>query len=110
MAERNPVVLMSTSMGDIRIELDAVNAPITTKNFLDYASAGHYDGLIFHRVIGGFMSEGAGIDAQMNEKKNKGPIKNEAANGLKNKVGSVAMARTSVVDSATSQFFITVKD
>jgi len=110
MVEKTPVVLMSTSMGDIRIELDAVNAPITTKNFLDYASAGHYDGLIFHRVIRGFMIQGGGMDAQMNEKKNKGPIKNEAANGLKNKVGSVAMARTNVVDSATSQFFINVKD
>jgi cyclophilin family peptidyl-prolyl cis-trans isomerase len=110
MAEKNPVVLMSTSMGNIRIELDAANAPITTKNFLDYASDGHYDGLIFHRVIPGFMIQGGGMDAQMNEKKNKAPIKNEAANGLKNKIGSVAMARTNVVDSATSQFFINVKD
>jgi peptidyl-prolyl cis-trans isomerase B (cyclophilin B) len=110
MAEKNPVVLMSTSMGDIRIELDAVNAPITTKNFLDYANAGHYDGLIFHRIIPGFMIQGGGMDAQMNERKNKGPIKNEAANGLKNRLGSIAMARTGVVDSATSQFFINVKD
>jgi peptidyl-prolyl cis-trans isomerase B (cyclophilin B) len=110
MAEKNPVVLMSTSMGNIRIELDATNAPITTKNFLDYASDGHYDGLIFHRVIPGFMIQGGGMDAQMNEKKNKAPIKNEAANGLTNKIGSVAMARTNVVDSATSQFFINVKD
>jgi peptidyl-prolyl cis-trans isomerase B (cyclophilin B) len=110
MAEKNPVVLMSTSMGEIRIELDAVNAPITTKNFLDYANAGHYDGLIFHRVIRGFMIQGGGMDPQMREKKNNGPIKNEAANGLKNKLGSVAMARTNVVDSATSQFFINVKD
>ena len=110
MAEKNPVVLMSTSMGNIRIELDAGNAPITTKNFLDYASDGHYDGLIFHRVIPGFMIQGGGMDAQMNEKKHKAPIKNEAANGLKNKIGSVAMARTNVVDSATAQFFINVKD
>jgi peptidyl-prolyl cis-trans isomerase B (cyclophilin B) len=110
MAEKNPVVLMSTSKGDIRIELDAQNAPITTKNFLEYASSGHYDGVIFHRVIPGFMIQGGGMDAQMNEKKSKGPIKNEAANGLKNKVGSVAMARTNVVDSATAQFFINVKD
>ena len=110
MAEKNPVVLMSTSMGNIRIELDAQNAPITTKNFLEYASNGHYDGVIFHRVIPGFMIQGGGMDAQMNEKKNKGPIKNEAANGLKNKLGSVAMARTNVVDSATAQFFINVKD
>ena len=68
MADKNPVVLMSTSMGDIRIELDAVNAPITTKNFVDYVSAGHYDGLIFHRVIPGFMIQGGGMDAAMNEK------------------------------------------
>ncbi len=110
MAEKNPVVLMTTSMGNIRIELDAGKAPITTKNFLDYVSEGHYDGLIFHRVIPGFMIQGGGMDAQMNEKKNKAPIKNEAANGLKNKIGTVAMARTNVVDSATAQFFINVKD
>jgi peptidyl-prolyl cis-trans isomerase B (cyclophilin B) len=110
MAEQNPIVLMTTSMGNIRIELDAAKAPITTKNFLDYVSDGHYDGLIFHRVIPGFMIQGGGMDAQMNEKKGKPPIKNEAANGLKNNVGSVAMARTNVVDSATAQFFINVKD
>jgi cyclophilin family peptidyl-prolyl cis-trans isomerase len=101
---------MSTSMGNIRIELDAEKAPITTKNFLDYTSAGHYDGLIFHRVIPGFMIQGGGMDAQMKEQKTNAPIKNEAGNGLKNKVGTVAMARTNVVDSATSQFFINVKD
>lgn len=110
MTDKNPVVLLTTSMGNIRIELDAQNAPISTKNFLDYVNDGHYDGLIFHRVIPGFMIQGGGMDAQMKEKKNKGPIKNEAANGLKNKIGSLAMARTNVVDSATSQFFINVKD
>ncbi len=110
MADKNPVVLMSTSMGDIRIELDAVKAPITTKNFVDYVSAGHYDGLIFHRVIPGFMIQGGGMDAGMNEKKNKSPIKNEAVNGLKNNLGTLAMARTNVVDSATSQFFVNVKN
>ncbi len=110
MAEKNPVVLMTTSMGDIRIELDAEKAPISTKNFVDYVSAGHYDGLIFHRVIAGFMIQGGGMDAQMNEKRGKSPIKNEAANGLKNNLGTVAMARTNVVDSATAQFFINVKD
>jgi cyclophilin family peptidyl-prolyl cis-trans isomerase len=110
MAEKNPVVTMSTSKGDIRIELDAANAPISTKNFVDYVSAGHYDGLIFHRVIPGFMIQGGGMDAQMNEKKNKAPIKNEAANGLKNNLGTLAMARTNVVDSATAQFFINVKN
>jgi len=110
MADKNPVVLMSTSMGDIRIELDAVKAPITTTNFVDYVSAGHYDGLIFHRVIPGFMIQGGGMDAALNEKSNKSPIKNEAANGLKNDIGTLAMARTNVVDSATSQFFINVKN
>jgi peptidyl-prolyl cis-trans isomerase B (cyclophilin B) len=110
MAEKNPVVLLSTSMGNIRIELDATKAPITSKNFVDYVNDGHYNGLIFHRVIPGFMIQGGGMDAQMNEKKNKSPIKNEAANGLKNNLGTVAMARTNVVDSATSQFFINVKN
>jgi cyclophilin family peptidyl-prolyl cis-trans isomerase len=110
MAENNPIVLMSTSMGDIRIELDAGNAPITAKNFLDYVNEGHYDGLIFHRVIPGFMIQGGGMDSGMKEKKNKAPIKNEAANGLKNNTGTIAMARTNVVDSATSQFFINVKN
>lgn len=110
MAEKNPIVVLETSKGNIRIELDADKAPITTKNFLDYVRDKHYDGLIFHRVIQGFMIQGGGMDAQMREKKNRAPIKNEAANGLKNDVGTVAMARTNVVDSATSQFFINVKD
>ena len=107
---KNPVVTMSTSIGNIRIELDAANAPITTQNFLQYVNEGFYDGLIFHRVIPGFMIQGGGFDFQMKQKKTKAPIKNEAANGLKNKVGSIAMARTDVVDSATAQFFINVKD
>jgi len=111
MAEtKNPIVNMTTSKGSIRIQLDAEKAPITTKNFLDYIDAGHYDGLIFHRVIGGFMIQGGGMDEQMKEKKTRAPIKNEAGNGLKNKIGSIAMARTNVVDSATSQFFINLKD
>src|SRR5215470_2585135 len=109
-ASKNPVVTMTTSMGDIRIELDAANAPITTQNFLDYVKEGFYDGLIFHRVIAGFMIQGGGFDPQMKQKKTRSPIKNEAANGLKNKLGSIAMARTNVVDSATAQFFINVKD
>jgi len=107
---KNPVVTMSTSMGDIRIELDADKAPITTRNFLDYVKEGFYDGLIFHRVIPGFMIQGGGFDPQMKQKGGKSPIKNEATNGLKNKNGSIAMARTNVVDSATAQFFINVKD
>jgi len=107
---KNPVVAMSTNMGDIRIELDTANAPITTQNFLEYVNDGFYNGLIFHRVIQGFMIQGGGFDSQMKQKKTKAPIKNEATNGLKNKLGSVAMARTNVVDSATAQFFINVKD
>lgn len=110
MADKNPVVLVSTNKGDIRIELDSEKAPVTTQNFIDYVSAGHYDGLVFHRVIPGFMIQGGGMDQQMGEKKTKSPIKNEAANGLKNQSGSIAMARTNVVDSATSQFFINLKD
>jgi peptidyl-prolyl cis-trans isomerase B (cyclophilin B) len=107
---KNPVVTMATNMGDIRVELDAANAPITTQNFLEYVNDGYYDGLIFHRVIQGFMIQGGGFDPQMKQKKTKAPIKNEATNGLKNKLGSIAMARTNVVDSATAQFFINVKD
>jgi len=107
---KNPVVIMSTTMGDIRIELDAEKAPVTTKNFLDYVSEGFYDGMIFHRVIPGFMIQCGGFDPQMKQKGTKSPIKNEATNGLKNKVGSIAMARTNIVDSATAQFFINVKD
>ena len=107
---KNPVVTISTTMGDIRLQLDAEKAPITTKNFIDYAREGFYDGLIFHRVISGFMIQGGGFDAQMKQKKTKPAIKNEADNRLKNKLGSIAMARTNVVDSATAQFFINVKD
>jgi cyclophilin family peptidyl-prolyl cis-trans isomerase len=107
---KNPVVMMSTSMGDIRIELSADKAPVSTKNFLDYVNEGHFDGLIFHRVIPGFMIQGGGFDSAMSQKKSKSPVKNEASNGLKNVTGSIAMARTNVVDSATAQFFINVKD
>jgi peptidyl-prolyl cis-trans isomerase B (cyclophilin B) len=108
--EKNPVVIMSTNLGEIRMELDAAKAPITTQNFLDYVNDGFYDGLIFHRVIPGFMIQGGGFDAQMEQKETKAPIKNEAGNGLQNNTGSIAMARTNVVDSATAQFFINVKD
>jgi cyclophilin family peptidyl-prolyl cis-trans isomerase len=107
---KNPVVTMSTSMGDIRIELNSDKAPISTQNFLDYINEGHFDGLIFHRVIPGFMIQGGGFDSAMSQKKSNAPIKNEASNGLKNVIGSIAMARTNVVDSATAQFFINVKD
>ena len=107
----NPSVRIETSMGHIVLELDAVNAPITVANFIDYANEGFYEGTIFHRVIDGFMIQGGGLTADMGDKINrKAPIKNEAANGLKNTLGTIAMARTQVVDSATSQFFINVDD
>lgn len=107
---KNPMILMSTSMGDIKIELDEAKAPITVKNFLAYVNDKQYDGLIFHRVIPNFMIQGGGMDPDMKEKATKGPIKNEAGNGLKNLTGTIAMARTGVVDSATAQFFVNVKD
>jgi cyclophilin family peptidyl-prolyl cis-trans isomerase len=108
----NPMVVLSTSMGDIKIELYQDKAPITVKNFLDYVKAGYYDGTIFHRVIPGFMIQGGGLNPDMQDKREgqKAPIKNESDNGLKNETGTLAMARTSVPDSATSQFFINVKD
>lgn len=110
MSEQNPKVLMETSMGNITIELFKDKAPISVRNFLSYVADGYYDGLIFHRVINGFMIQGGGLDEAMQPKKTKFAIKNEATNGLKNLRGTLAMARTSVVDSATSQFFINVAD
>jgi len=105
----NPTVIIETSMGNITLELDAVNAPISTENFVAYANDGFYEGTIFHRVIDGFMIQCGGLTADMRDKDSKNaPIKNEAGNGLKNDLGTVAMARTNVVDSATSQFFINV--
>ena len=101
---------IETSMGSITVELDDAKAPVTVKNFLDYAKSGHYDGTIFHRVIDGFMIQGGGFTKAMDQKPTKAPIKNEAANGLTNKRGTIAMARTMVVDSATSQFFINLVD
>ncbi len=106
----HPTVLLKTSMGEIEIELDETKAPISVENFLGYVNDGHYGGTVFHRVIPNFMLQGGGFDAQMNQKPVKEPIKNEADNGLKNLRGTLAMARTAVVDSATSQFFINVKD
>lgn len=107
---KNPVVLMSTSLGELRMEIFLDQAPITAKNFLDYVNDKFYDGLIFHRVIPGFMIQGGGFDKDMRQKPAKAAIKNEAASSLKNDTGTLAMARTSVVDSATCQFFINVKD
>jgi cyclophilin family peptidyl-prolyl cis-trans isomerase len=105
-AAANPKVLMKTSQGDITIELDQEKAPLTVKNFLSYVDQKFYDGTIFHRVIKGFMIQGGGLTGDFQEKPEHPPIKNEAANGLKNDRGTIAMARTNVVDSATSQFFI----
>jgi len=106
----NPVVALETSMGTITITLNKEKAPISVRNFLNYVKEGHYDGLIFHRVISNFMIQGGGMDAAMSPRKTKFAIKNEATNGLSNKRGTVAMARTNVVDSATSQFFINTVD
>ncbi len=112
----NPVVVMETSMGTIKIELDQEKAPITVKNFLSYVDDKFYDGTIFHRVMGkensgrDFMVQCGGFEPGMKQKKTKASIKNEASNGLSNKRGTLAMARTSDPDSATSQFFINVTD
>lgn len=102
----NPKVLMKTSKGDITLELFADKAPITVQNFLSYVDENFYDGTIFHRVIKGFMIQGGGLTPDLEEKPTKSPIKNEAANRLKNKKGTIAMARMPDIDSATCQFFI----
>ena len=106
----NPSVLIATSLGNITLELDAVKAPVTVANFLAYVDDKFYDGTIFHRVIDGFMIQGGGFTPNMQQKQTRGMIKNEAANGLKNDRGTIAMARTMVVDSATAQFFINHRD
>jgi cyclophilin family peptidyl-prolyl cis-trans isomerase len=108
--EKNPQVLMETSMGNVKIELFKDKAPISVRNFLSYVKDAYYDDTIFHRVIKGFMVQGGGLDVDMQPKKTKFAIKNEAGNGLKNTRGTLAMARTSMVDSATSQFFVNVVD
>ncbi|WP_150303753.1 peptidylprolyl isomerase [Pseudomonas saliphila] len=102
----NPRVLVTTSLGEIELELNAEEAPISVENFLRYADAGHYDGTIFHRVIPGFMVQGGGFTPDMRQRPVGKPIKNEADNGLRNDRYTIAMARTQIVDSATSQFFI----
>ena len=102
----NPMVILSTSKGDIKIELYKDKAPITVENFLSYANDKFYDGTIFHRVIPGFMIQGGGFTTDMSQKPTKAPIKNEADNGLRNDRGTITMARTNIIDSATSQFFI----
>ena len=104
------MVIFSTSMGDITIELMSEEAPITAKNFLDYVDAKFFDDTIFHRVIPGFMIQGGGFTEDMNQKPAQAPIKNEADNGVKNTRGTLSMARTSDINSATTQFFINLKD
>ncbi len=110
-AERsNPLVRLETSLGVITLELYPDKAPATVANFLQYVREGFYDGTVFHRVINGFMIQGGGLDANLNPKPNRAPIQNEADNGLTNQPYTVAMARTSDPNSATSQFFINVAD
>jgi cyclophilin family peptidyl-prolyl cis-trans isomerase len=104
------MITIKTSHGDISVELFEEKAPISCENFRQYAADGHFDGTIFHRVIPNFMIQGGGMDASMNSKPTRDPIKNEADNGESNARGTLAMARTGVVDSATSQFFINLRD
>ena len=103
-------VKLTTSMGAITLELNKEKAPLSTENFLKYVESGHYNGTIFHRVIGNFMIQGGGFDKNLTQKPTNAPIKNEATNGLKNDNYTIAMARTGVVDSATAQFFINVSN
>ena len=109
-AQDTPKVKLATSMGDIVVQLDAAKAPKTVENFLAYVNSKHYDGTIFHRVIDGFMIQGGGFTPDMQQKPTKAPIPLEAKNGLKNDTYTIAMARTGDPNSATSQFFINVKD
>lgn len=104
------MVTLHTNLGDIKLALNSEKAPVTVENFLNYCQSGFYDNTIFHRVIDGFMIQGGGLEAGMKEKKTNAPIKNEANNGLSNKRGTIAMARTSDPHSATAQFFINVND
>jgi cyclophilin family peptidyl-prolyl cis-trans isomerase len=109
-ADKNPVVVIDTSLGTIKVELYQDKAPGTVKNFLQYVEDKHYDGVVFHRVISNFMIQGGGFEPGMKERKTRDPIKNESTNGLANDRGTIAMARTPEPDSASSQFFINVKD
>lgn len=105
-----PQVAIDTSMGRIVLELNSDKAPATVENFIQYVQSGHYDGLIFHRVIDNFMIQGGGFDTGMKQRSTRAPIQNEADNGLTNDVGTIAMARTSDPHSASAQFFINVKN
>ena len=109
-AKETDMVIIKTTLGDIKVKLAADKAPLTVANFLAYADAKHYDGTIFHRVIDGFMIQGGGFTPDMQPKPTKAPIPLEAKNGLKNDTYTIAMARTGIPDSATAQFFINVKD
>ena len=109
-AQGNPVVIIETNLGSMTAELDQANAPLSVANFLEYAESGHYSGTVFHRVIKTFMIQGGGFTPDMTQKPVQPPIKNEARNGLSNDKYTLAMARTNVVDSATSQFFINTVD
>ena len=104
------MIKLHTNYGEITLELDSEKAPITVQNFIDYVNSGHYDNTVFHRVIDGFMIQGGGFEPGLVQKQTRAPIRNEAANGLKNDKYTVAMARTSDVNSATAQFFINVSD
>ena len=104
------MIKLHTNHGEITIDLDSEKAPITVQNFIDYVNSGHFDNTIFHRVINDFMIQGGGFESGMNQKKARASIQNEASNGLKNEAYTVAMARTSDVHSASSQFFINVAD
>jgi cyclophilin family peptidyl-prolyl cis-trans isomerase len=106
----NPSILFKTSHGDITVELFEKEAPLSVENFLRYVSDGFFDGTIFHRVIPGFVIQGGGLTAEFDAKETRAPIKNEAGNGIKNTRGTLSMARTNQVDSATSQFFVNLKD
>src|SRR5438132_8876258 len=106
----NPTVVKETSEGMIKLELAADKAPETVKNFLQYVADKHYDGLVFHRVISNFMIQGGGFQPGMTQRKTRAPIQNESKNGLSNRRGTIAMARTSEPNSASSQFFINVVD
>jgi peptidyl-prolyl cis-trans isomerase A (cyclophilin A) len=105
-----PVVVMETSLGSIRIGLYQEKAPVTVGNFLEYVRARHFDGTVFHRVMPGFVIQGGGLTADLREKPTRAPIRNEARNGLRNRRGTLSMARTSAPDSATCQFFVNLKD
>jgi len=109
-AAKAPHVLFETSLGNIEIELDAAKAPVTVENFVGYVKSGQYDGLVFHRVIPGFMVQGGGFTPDMQQKATRAPIKNESNNGLANRRGTIAMARLADPDSASAQFFINVAD